>query len=54
MKVKLTKMKNQSKHMSNLASWDMGFLSQIFHHCDKIPDKNNLREERFILAPVFI
>jgi hypothetical protein len=25
----------------------------MFHHCDKIPDINNLREEGFILAPGF-
>jgi hypothetical protein len=24
-----------------------------FHHCDKIPKKSNLKEERFILAHAF-
>jgi hypothetical protein len=29
-----------------------GCVSQSFHCCDQIPDKNNLREEEFILCMV--
>jgi hypothetical protein len=28
-------------------------ISQLFHHCDKIPVKDNLKKERFILAHGF-
>jgi hypothetical protein len=28
-------------------------ISYFYHQCDKIPDRNNLREERFVVAHGF-